>query len=160
MMVAIKYKFINIIAFMYVIMVGRVIGKTEIIIAANMPLGTRCRTWITDDLNKTVAPPETYMNKYFDCSKICHLLSFAMEEGRRYWVNGKVRSFDNGDDNSNENKWFFPFPQRNSGPFKKYGGSVCVKFEHDNILDWKFTHQPDPKLECDKYPNCKSSIMD
>ncbi|RHZ74834.1 hypothetical protein Glove_219g8 [Diversispora epigaea] len=56
-------------------MIGKVIGKTEITIAANMPPGTKCRTWITDDWNKTVAPPKTHMYEYFDCSKMCHLMS-------------------------------------------------------------------------------------
>ncbi|RHZ77546.1 hypothetical protein Glove_176g28 [Diversispora epigaea] len=134
-------------------MVGRVIGKTEITIAANMPPGTECRSWITDDRNKTVAPPKTYMNGYFDCSRKCHLLSFAMEKGRKYWVNGQVQTLYDGGNNYN------PFPQtKKYGPVKKSVGNVCVKFERFNIFDWKFTHQPDPNLECDKYPNCPSIV--
>ncbi|RHZ85579.1 hypothetical protein Glove_64g40 [Diversispora epigaea] len=110
-------------------MVGRVIGKTEITIASNMPPGTKCRTWITDDRNKT----------------FCH-------------GEGQVQTFyDGGDDHSNENKRFYPFQQK-CGPFKKSGGNVCVKFEHFNIINWKFTHQPDPNIEWDKYLNCNPFV--
>ncbi|RHZ63695.1 hypothetical protein Glove_328g32 [Diversispora epigaea] len=75
-----KYKLL---AFMCLLMVGRVIGNKISVGVHDKWLGI-CSAWITDDLNNIVAKAD---------NKICHLCSlinFTMKKGRKYYVHGSV----------------------------------------------------------------------
>ncbi|RHZ83412.1 hypothetical protein Glove_94g45 [Diversispora epigaea] len=117
MMVAIKYNLLKIIAFMCMLMIGRVIGEGDEVkektIYVNSQLfghiASYCKTWITEEGSDEKLAESGYKR----CEEDCNVLSFTMQENKKYFVHGKV--------------WFNFQQTKVRGSFE-IGDDVCVSF--------------------------------